>query len=153
MVGKGGGEQVMLDGIVCGRDPRGKAQLAVDGADMGVDCNAWRSIRLSMLVLAPWDIRSQNRRLKGVVVVKRALFTWMSQVASTGGKSTPLASRRHGWREDRCGVCFPPVAHMLAVSGNLVLALMDLHHVPHVARQRRRFASHPHEALAWVLDF
>ncbi len=37
MVGKRGGEQVMLDGIVCGRDPRGKAQLAVDGADMGVD--------------------------------------------------------------------------------------------------------------------
>ena len=27
-------------------------------------------------------------------------------------------------------MCFPPVAHMLAVSGNLVLALMDLHHVP-----------------------
>jgi len=81
-------------------------------------------------VLATWDIRSQNRRLKGVVVVKRALFKWMSQVASTGGKSTPLASRCHGWREDRCGVCFPPVAHMLAVPGNLVLALMDLHHVP-----------------------
>jgi len=37
MVWKGGGEQVMLDGIVCGRDPRGKAQLAVDGADMRMD--------------------------------------------------------------------------------------------------------------------
>ncbi len=66
---------------------------------------------------------------------------------------------RFHWRrdatlgEDRCGVHFPPVAHMLSVPGNLVLALMDLHHVPHVARQRRRFASHPHEALAWVLDF
>ncbi len=43
--------------------------------------NAWRSIRLSMLVLATWDIRSQNRRLKGVVVVvKQALFKWMLQV-------------------------------------------------------------------------
>jgi len=29
--------------------------------------------------------------------------------------------------------------------------LMDLHHIHNVARQRRRFASHPDEALAWVL--
>jgi predicted transposase YbfD/YdcC len=55
--------------------------------------------------------------------------------------------------EDRCGVRFPPVAQMLAVLNSLVLSLMDLHHVPNVARQRRRFASHPDEALAWVLDF
>jgi predicted transposase YbfD/YdcC len=55
--------------------------------------------------------------------------------------------------EDRCGVRFPPVAQMLAGPGSMVLALMDLHHVKNVARQRRRFASHPEEALAWVLDF
>jgi predicted transposase YbfD/YdcC len=55
--------------------------------------------------------------------------------------------------EDRCGVRFPPVAQMLAVLNSVVLSLMDLHHVSNVARQRRRFASHPHEALAWVLDF
>jgi predicted transposase YbfD/YdcC len=55
--------------------------------------------------------------------------------------------------EDRCGVRFPPVAQMLAVLNSVVLSLMDLHHVPNVARQRRRFASHPHEALDWVLDF
>jgi hypothetical protein len=36
---------------------------------------------------------------------------------------------------------------------SVVLSLMDLHQVANVARQRRRFASHPHEALAWVLDF
>jgi hypothetical protein len=66
--------------------------------------------------------------------VKRRFCERMSHVAST------------------CGVRFPPVAHMLVVPGNLVLALMDLHHVPNVDRQRRRFASHPHEALAWVLD-
>ena len=42
---------------------------------------------------------------------------------------------------------------MLAVLNSVVLSLMDLHHVPNVARQRRRFASHPHEALDWVLDF
>src|SRR5258708_27614471 len=42
---------------------------------------------------------------------------------------------------------------MLAVLNSLVLALMDLHQVPSVARQRRRFASHPDEALAWVLEF
>jgi len=42
---------------------------------------------------------------------------------------------------------------MLAVLNTVVLSLMDLHHVAHVARQRRRFASHPDEALAWVLDF
>jgi len=55
--------------------------------------------------------------------------------------------------EDRCGVRFPPVAQMLAVLNSVVLALMDVHHVPNVARQRRRFASHPDEALTWVLDF
>ena len=42
---------------------------------------------------------------------------------------------------------------MLAVLNSVVLSLMDLHQVANVARQRRRFASHPHEALAWVLDF
>ena len=55
--------------------------------------------------------------------------------------------------EDRCGVRLPPVAQMLAVLNSLVLALMDGHQVKNVARQRRRFASHPDEALTWVLDF
>ncbi len=55
--------------------------------------------------------------------------------------------------EDRCGVRFPPVAQMLAVLNTVVLSLMDLHRVANVARQIRRFASHPDEALAWVLDF
>src|SRR5438105_9651375 len=52
--------------------------------------------------------------------------------------------------EDDCGVRFPPVAQMLVVLNTVVLSLMDLHQIPNVARQRRRFASHPHEALAWV---
>ena len=52
--------------------------------------------------------------------------------------------------EDRCGVRFPPVAQMLAVLNTVVLSLMDVHQVKNVARQRRRFASHPDEALAWV---
>lgn len=52
--------------------------------------------------------------------------------------------------EDQCGVRFPPVAQMLAVLNTLVLSLMDLHRVPNVARQLRRFASHPDEALAWI---
>ena len=52
--------------------------------------------------------------------------------------------------EDRCGVRFPPVAQMLAVLNTVVLSLMDLHRVPNVARQIRRFVSHPDEALAWV---
>ena len=55
--------------------------------------------------------------------------------------------------EDRCGVRFPPVAQMLAVRNFVVLSLMDLRQIPNVARQRRRFASHPDEALDWVLDF
>jgi hypothetical protein len=55
--------------------------------------------------------------------------------------------------EDDCGVRLPPVAQMLAVLNTVVLSLMDLHRVPHVARQLRRFSSHPDEALAWVLDF
>jgi len=40
---------------------------------------------------------------------------------------------------------------MLAVLNSLVLSLMDLHHIPNVARQIRRFASHLDEALAWLL--
>jgi predicted transposase YbfD/YdcC len=55
--------------------------------------------------------------------------------------------------EDDCGVRLPPVAQMLAVLNTVVLSLMDLHQVPNVARQLRRFSSHPDEALAWVLDF
>ncbi len=39
---------------------------------------------------------------------------------------------------------------MLAVLNTLILSLMDLHQVPNVARQIRRFVSHPDEALAWV---
>jgi hypothetical protein len=42
---------------------------------------------------------------------------------------------------------------MLAVLNTEILSLSDLHHVPDVARQLRRFASHPGEALAWVLNF
>ncbi len=53
--------------------------------------------------------------------------------------------------EDRCGVRFPPVAQMLAVLNTVVLSLMDLHQIPNAARQLRRFASHPDEALNWVL--
>jgi predicted transposase YbfD/YdcC len=55
--------------------------------------------------------------------------------------------------EDRCGVRFPPVAQMLAVLNTVILSLMDLHQVANVARQIRRFVSHPDEALAWTLDF
>ena len=69
------------------------------------------------------------------------------------GKSAPLAPRRNGWREDECGVRLPPVAQMLAVLNTVVLSLMDMHQVTNVARQIRRFVSHPDEALAWVIDF
>lgn len=67
-----------------------------------------------------------------------------------------IENRLHGRRdvtlgEDRCGVRVPPVAQMLAVLNSLVLSLMDLHHISNVARQIRRFSSHPEEALAWVL--
>jgi len=55
--------------------------------------------------------------------------------------------------EDRCGVRCPPVAQMLAVLNTVVLSLMDRHQVANVARQIRRFSSHPDEALAWVIDF
>lgn len=67
-----------------------------------------------------------------------------------------VENRLHGRRdvtlgEDRCGVRVPCVAQMLAVLNSLVLSLMDFHQVSNVARQIRRFASHPEEALAWVL--
>jgi hypothetical protein len=68
-------------------------------------------------------------------------------------KSAPLAPRCHGWREDDCGVRLPPVSQMLAVLNTVVLSLMDMHQVTNVARQIRRFVSHPDEALAWVIDF
>ena len=67
-----------------------------------------------------------------------------------------IENRLH-WRrdvtlgEDRCGVRLPSVAQMLAVLNTVVLSLMDLHQVSNVARQIRRFVSHPDEALAWVL--
>lgn len=66
-----------------------------------------------------------------------------------------IENRLHGVHEatlgeDRCGVRVPPVAQMLAVLNSLVLSLMDFHHVPNVARQIRRFSSHPEEAFSWV---
>ena len=67
-----------------------------------------------------------------------------------------VENRLHGRRdvtlgEDRCGVRGPTVAQMLAVLNSLVLSLMDLHQVSNVARQIRRFSSHPDEALVWLL--
>lgn len=56
-----------------------------------------------------------------------------------------IENRLHGRRD------VPPVAQMLAVLNSLVLSLMDFHRVPNVARQIRRFSSHPEEALAWLL--
>ncbi len=55
--------------------------------------------------------------------------------------------------EDDCGVRLLPVAQTLAVLNTVVLSLMDRHQVSNVARQIRRFVSHPDEALAWVIDF
>jgi predicted transposase YbfD/YdcC len=67
-----------------------------------------------------------------------------------------VENRLHGRRdvtlgEDRCGVRVPAVAQMLAVLNSLILSLMDFHHVSNVARQIRRFSSHPDEALVWLL--
>lgn len=67
-----------------------------------------------------------------------------------------VENRLHGRRdvtlgEDRCGVRVPAVAQMLAVLNSLVLSLMDEHQVSNVARQIRRFSSHPNEAFAWLL--
>jgi len=64
-----------------------------------------------------------------------------------------LYGTRYVLGEDRCWVRFPPVASMLAVLNSVVLSLMDLHQISRVSRQLRHFASHPDEALAWVLDF
>jgi predicted transposase YbfD/YdcC len=67
-----------------------------------------------------------------------------------------VENRLHGRRdvtlgEDRCGVRVPAVAQMLAVLNSLILSMMDFHHVSNVARQIRRFSSHPEEALVWLL--
>lgn len=53
--------------------------------------------------------------------------------------------------EDRCRVRCWAVMEMLAVLNTVVLSLMNIHHVSTVARQLRRFASHPQEALSWLL--
>ena len=54
--------------------------------------------------------------------------------------------------EDRCRVRCIPVMEMLAVLNTVVLSLMNVHQVSTVARQLRRFASHPQEALVWLLQ-
>ncbi len=60
-------------------------------------------------------------------------------------------SGRSPFSSHQRGVRFPPVAQMLAVLNTLVLLLMDVHRVSIVACQIRRFASHPDEALDWVV--
>ncbi|HET8843289.1 MAG TPA: ISAs1 family transposase [Ktedonobacteraceae bacterium] len=52
--------------------------------------------------------------------------------------------------EDRCRVRCIPVMEMLAVLNTIVLSLMRLHHVSLVAKQLRRFAFHPEQALPWL---
>ncbi len=54
--------------------------------------------------------------------------------------------------EDRCRVRCLPVMEMLAVLNTVVLSLMQVHRVSTVARQLRRFASRPEEALPWLLQ-
>lgn len=54
--------------------------------------------------------------------------------------------------EDRCRVRCLPVMEMLAVLNTVVLSLMHLHRISTVARQLRRFASHPEEAFPWLLE-
>jgi hypothetical protein len=68
------------------------------------------------------------------------------KIGSTGAGMPP-------WEKIGAASACRKSAQMLAVRNFVVLSLMDLHHVPDVARQRRRFASHPDEALDWVLDF
>ena len=46
-----------------------------------------------------------------------------------------------------------PWRRLLAVLNTMVLSLMERHQVTNVARQIRRFVSHPDQALAWVIDF
>jgi hypothetical protein len=104
------------------------------------------------------DQQRQAQRRSGLWLDKpatQALFCSRTLAADPRplerGKSAPLAAGCHGWSEDHCGVRFPLVAQMLAVLNTVVLSLMDAHHVANVARQIRRFASHPDEALAWLL--
>jgi predicted transposase YbfD/YdcC len=54
--------------------------------------------------------------------------------------------------EDRCRVRWSAVMEMLAVLNTSILSLMQLHQVSTVARQLRRFATHPEEALPWMLE-
>ncbi len=61
-------------------------------------------------------------------------------------KSAPTSAAMPPWAKIGAACATRKSAQMLAV-------LNDVHHVPNVARQIRRFASHPDEALAWVLDF
>ena len=95
------------------------------------------------------------------------IYGWTSLSHKRCGPQRLLALTRAHWAvenrlhwrrdatlgEDECGVRLPPVAHMLAVLNTVVLSLMDGHQVTNVARQIRRFVSHPDEALAWVIDF
>ncbi len=68
-------------------------------------------------------------------------------------KSAPTSAAMPPWAKIGAACATRKSAQMLAVLNSVVLSLMDVHHVPNVARQIRRFASHPDEALAWVLDF
>jgi predicted transposase YbfD/YdcC len=95
------------------------------------------------------------------------IYGWTSLSQKRCGPQRLLALTRAHWAvenrlhwrrdatlgEDECGVRLPPVAHMLAVLNTVVLSLMDRHQVTNVARQIRRFVSHPDEALTWVIDF
>jgi predicted transposase YbfD/YdcC len=54
--------------------------------------------------------------------------------------------------EDRCRVRCIPVMEVLAVLNSAVLSFMRVHQISTIARQLRRFGSHPREAFSWLLS-
>jgi hypothetical protein len=54
--------------------------------------------------------------------------------------------------EDRCRVRRIPAMEVLAVLNSTVLSFMRVHQISTIARQLRRFGSHPKEAFSWLLE-
>lgn len=103
--------------------------------------------------------RGKRYDLAGVLVVMvLAKLAGMSSVLAVSIRAHWKGENHLHWRrdallgEDRCRARFTPVMQMLAVLTTTVLSLMHLHQVSTVARQLRRFASHPEEAISWVLS-
>ena len=112
----------MLDGIVGGCDPRGKTQLAVDGADMGVDGARADDQALGHLGIGePLGQQAQHLHFACGQVVWRGRRRWVENACLLERLWSSVLHRRHlfGCDQHLLSVISRPWRHAAANGSSL----------------------------------